>query len=601
MEIGLQEALPQKVHLCGKCKTKTDENTLRNTEYRCPTCDFEMAHPDIAPNGSIRGVFGYLRSVGDVIQNRYRVENVLGKGGFGATYLIEDMKLKGKRRALKEIPELLFHEHEVNLLSQLDHPSIPDIIDRCVYDGMIYLILEFGGTRTLADECERLGGRIPIPKLLPWMRQLCEALAYLHSRPTPIIHRDLKPENILLDDNERIMLIDFGIAKESAPDYTTRVSAQAVSHGFSPPEQVLGTGTDERSDIYSLGATFYYLLSGQAPPPSHSRVAGEELKPLSELVPGIPPAVDEIVLSALSLNINHRPPTVVEFMQVLEELPNVSNASQPSQTFRTMRAAPGTESSTGLPPGRHIRGVKIGTGEPGAFIYENAGRHKRTKRKLWAILSICAVTLALLCIFGYRHYEREKAPAVAIVTEKGVIVQPETASTTPVNGLSHPKSAPIPEAAGLSGGSSPIAPPPPPPTSEAGIPKLAPEDGASAKVDDGKSLPVNAAITETQQVISRPQPSAQEILLQTRRSEPIPPPAPPDLSTQTNTGQKSKSPVASKRRTAAPAQNDNKEFLKGVDALLAAPPRSRQEQVPNYRPPGRLPGFPHPGRIGGLD
>ncbi|MEM5785831.1 MAG: serine/threonine-protein kinase, partial [Syntrophobacteraceae bacterium] len=165
-------------------------------------------------------MLGFILCAGEILQDRYQVQKVLGKGGFGATYLVEDLKLKGKRRALKEIPEPLFDEQEVRLLSQLNHPNLPDIIDRFISNGMVYLVLEFGGRHTLASECKRLGKRIPLSRLVPLMSQLCDALAYLHSQKPPIIHRDLKPDNVLLDDQERITLIDFGIAKQSNPNVT---------------------------------------------------------------------------------------------------------------------------------------------------------------------------------------------------------------------------------------------------------------------------------------------------------------------------------------------------------------------------------------------
>ena len=242
-------------HVCPACGTTNELDVLTKTEYRCSQCNLELAHLDVAANGVIRGIFGWLRGIGDTVENRYQVKSVLGKGGFGATYLVEDLRLSGKRRAIKEVPELLFDEYETTLLSRLNHPSIPDIIDRSVVDGMVYLVLEFGGSRTLGGERKQYPDqRIPQAKLLPWIRQLCDVLIYLHSQDPPIIHRDLKPDNILLDETGRIMLIDFGIAKESKPATMTRTLGRAATHGFSPPEQAMGTGTDERSDIYALAA-----------------------------------------------------------------------------------------------------------------------------------------------------------------------------------------------------------------------------------------------------------------------------------------------------------------------------------------------------------
>jgi serine/threonine protein kinase/ribosomal protein S27AE len=304
----------QEDRACPACGTANALGPLQQREYRCGKCNLELAHLDYAPNGAVRGVFGWLLAVGDVVLDRYQIKSVLGKGGFGAAYLVDDLQLSGKRRALKEVPEMLFDEYETSLLSRLDHPAIPDIIERRAANGMVYLSLKFGGSRTLGSERKLYPDRrVPMGKLFPWMRQLCEVLVYLHSQTPPIIHRDLKPDNILLNEDERIMLVDFGIAKEAVPQAMTRTLGRAATYGFSPPEQVMGTGTDERSDIYALGATFYALLTGQNPPPAHERVAGAELLPPSQFVPDLPLDVEEAIIQSLSLNMNQRQRSVKEF------------------------------------------------------------------------------------------------------------------------------------------------------------------------------------------------------------------------------------------------------------------------------------------------
>jgi serine/threonine protein kinase len=315
-------------HICPDCGTVNKLESLSKNEYRCSQCNLEMAHIDFAANGAVRGIFGWLRSAGDIIDDRYRIKSILGKGGFGVTYLVEDLRLSGKRRAIKEVPELLYDEHETTLLSRLSHPAIPDIIDRGLVDGMVFLVLEFGGNRNLGGERKLHQGRIPLPLLLPWMQQLCEVLVYLHSQDPPIIHRDLKPDNILLNENGRIMLIDFGIAKESKTSTMTRTIGRAVTHGFSPPEQAMGTGTDERSDIYALAATFYALLTGETPPAAHERLAGTELVLPSQIVVGLPSQLDDVIVKALNFNVNHRQQTMMEFSQALAVIdPGRSNTT----------------------------------------------------------------------------------------------------------------------------------------------------------------------------------------------------------------------------------------------------------------------------------
>ena len=314
----LAASISMETHTCPVCGKVDTLERLRQHEYRCGQCNLELAHLDYAPNGAVRGVFGWLLGVGDVVLDRYKIKSVLGKGGFAAAYLVEDLQLSGKRWALKEVPEMMFDEYEASLLIKLNHPSIPDIIQRSSANGMSYLLLKFGGSRTLGSVRKQYSDRrVPMAKLFPWMLQLCEVLVYLHSQTPPIIHRDLKPDNILLNDDDRIMLVDFGIAKEAGLEVMTRTLGRAATHGFSPPEQVIGTGTDERSDIYALGATFYALLTGQNPPPAHERVAGAELVPPSKFVPDVPPDVEGSILQSLSLNINHRQQSVKEFALAL--------------------------------------------------------------------------------------------------------------------------------------------------------------------------------------------------------------------------------------------------------------------------------------------
>ena len=389
------------LHVCPACGTANELDALTKHEYRCSQCNLELAHLDVAANGVIRGIFGWLRGAGDTVENRYQVKSVLGKGGFGATYLVEDLRLSGKRRAIKEVPELLFDEYETTLLSRLNHPSIPDIIDRSTVDGMVYLVLEFGGSRTLGGERKQYPDRrIPLVRLLPWMRQLCEVLIYLHSQDPPIIHRDLKPDNILLDETGRIMLIDFGIAKESNPATMTRTLGRAATHGFSPPEQAMGTGTDERSDIYALAATFYALLTGENPPAAHERVAGKDLVPPSQIVADLSPQLEATLLQALNLNVNHRQQTMKEFSQVLEVIDSgVQNSTRIAEyTERTVMVGR-TTGATGL-TGLHTPSIKLPSGRitsvNEAPSSESLSRQASRRNVIILLSGVSVVFLALL-------------------------------------------------------------------------------------------------------------------------------------------------------------------------------------------------------------
>lgn len=435
-------------HVCPACGTVNELDALVKREYRCSQCSLELAHLDVAANGVIRGIFGWLRGVGDTIEDRYQVKSVLGKGGFGATYLVDDLRLSGKRRAIKEVPELLFDEYETTLLSRLNHPSIPDIIDRSVVEGMVYLVLEFGGSRTLGGERKQYPERrIPLVKLLPWMRQLCEVLIYLHSQDPPIIHRDLKPDNILLDETGRIMLIDFGIAKESKPATMTRTLGRAATQGFSPPEQAMGTGTDERSDIYALAATFYALLTGENPPAAHERVAGKELVPPSQIVFNISPQLEVAILQALNLNVNHRQQTMKEFSETLKSV-GLGNQNLPTHadkySERTVMVGKTTDAI--VTTGFHTPSIKLPSGrinsEKSIPLAESPSPSQQSSRRNLIIL-ILGITFFIVGILTAAYlFWPETQPKIDTVVSSPLTGQ-EPANGISSGGESSPMTPPI--------------------------------------------------------------------------------------------------------------------------------------------------------------
>jgi serine/threonine protein kinase len=305
---------------CSRCGAPLSRRAAVTDSYRCPDCNLQIAHLEFGSDGTASKFIAWLRPSGYLLRNRYRITAALGTGGFAATYLAEDLLLKGKRRAIKEIVKHRYDPHEADLLSRLQHPSIPDITDRFELDGFVYLVLQFAGTQTLESERLKRGGTIDPQTLVPWMNQLCETLMYLHSRTPPIVHRDLKPENVLLDERNNIALIDFGIAKESTGVGLTRAMARCVSHGFSPPEQELGTGTDQRSDVYALGATMYALVTGRIPPGGNERLAGTLLTRPTKLAPNLPVDLEVVLLKALELSANRRQQTIAELDRALRGL-----------------------------------------------------------------------------------------------------------------------------------------------------------------------------------------------------------------------------------------------------------------------------------------
>lgn len=209
---------------------------------------------------------------GDVIDGKYEIIKVLGKGGMSTVYLGKHIML-GIYRAIKEIcrEDCACYEtlrqsliNEANILKELNHPNLPDIIDIRMEKDCLWIIMEYIPGNTLKEYIEK-NGKVKEPIVIAWGRQLCDVLMYLHSRNPPIIYRDLKPSNVMRKPDGQIVLIDFGTAKAWKKDAAEDMLCLGT-RGYAAPEQYdYNKKTDVRTDIYCLGATLYYLLTGMAP------------------------------------------------------------------------------------------------------------------------------------------------------------------------------------------------------------------------------------------------------------------------------------------------------------------------------------------------
>ncbi len=212
---------------------------------------------------------------GVLLYNRYRIVEILGQGGMGSIYRAIDENL-GVEVAVKEN---LFttdeyarqFRQEAVILAGLRHPNLPRVSDHFVIDeeGQ-YLIMDYIRGDDLRDRMER---NLVIQEIdmLDISIAICDALIYMHSRMPPILHRDIKPSNVRISIEGDIYLVDFGLAKVVYQGQQTSTGAQAMTPGYSPPEQYGAARTDQRSDIYSLGATMYAALTGSIPEDSLAR------------------------------------------------------------------------------------------------------------------------------------------------------------------------------------------------------------------------------------------------------------------------------------------------------------------------------------------
>jgi len=267
-----------------------------------------------------------ILSPGMCLADRYRVEALIGSGGYATVYRVTDLQ-SHLERALKEVsdPDVAIREQfnlEAQLLISSNHPNIPRGYAHFETNGRAYLVMDYVEghdlEHLLSDSLQRLGRPIDEAQVLRWLLPVCDVLEVMHTRMVPIIHRDIKPANIKLNAQGVPVLIDFGLAKLSRPGPTNQ-AAQGVTPGYAPPEQYLAQGkTDARTDIYAMGATIYTLLVGREPAEAPNRLlvqsgnSGQPLIPARMLNPAISASTAHIIDRAMDISPSQRQQTASE-------------------------------------------------------------------------------------------------------------------------------------------------------------------------------------------------------------------------------------------------------------------------------------------------
>jgi serine/threonine protein kinase len=267
-----------------------------------------------------------------LLQDRYLVMRLLGQGGMGAVYQATDRKF-GSAVALKET----FYSddqlrkafsQEARLLNRLRHAALPVVMDYFAIGDRQFLVMQYipgqDLEQLLAERRSRGQGVFLASQVLLWADQLLDALEYLHSQKPPIIHRDIKPQNLKLTPRGEVILLDFGLAKGVTNQQNQdSQSIRGYTPNYASLEQIRGTGTDARSDIYSIGATLYHLLTGEMPQDAMTRIAAmlmghrDPLRPINEVNPEVPQVVAGVIERAMTPHPDKRYPSAAIMRQAL--------------------------------------------------------------------------------------------------------------------------------------------------------------------------------------------------------------------------------------------------------------------------------------------
>lgn len=214
----------------------------------------------------------YLRE-GDIVDGSWEVIKQIGQGGSGTVYLVRDIELN-RLLALKEVPVRNTDQGkrqakavvaEVSLLKSLSHPSIPRILKMTHDEHSILIIMDYiegYSLRSLIAKKDYIEEAL----IIKWGLALCDTLKYLHNRNPKVIYRDLKPHNVMLSNENHLFLMDFGISREVGPDFDYSKEDRVGTKGYAAPEmRAKNAWFDERSDIYALGRTLYFLATRNSP------------------------------------------------------------------------------------------------------------------------------------------------------------------------------------------------------------------------------------------------------------------------------------------------------------------------------------------------
>ena len=396
-----------------------------------------------------------------VLQGRYRIVRQLGQGGMGAVYEAVDLRLD----TVVALKETLFteerlrkqFEREARLLARLHHPALPRVSDHFTEGDGQFLVMQYIPGEDFFEMQTRRQSAFPQSDVLRWADQLCDALDYLHTQDPQIIHRDIKPQNLKLTSRGQVVLLDFGLAKGSAGQLTavtTSASIFGYTPNYAPLEQVQGLGTDARSDIYSLAATLYHLLTNVKPPDALSRAGAvvngmaDPLAPADEVASQVSPAVAHVLEVAMSQKRDDR----YESAQMMRAALNSAATGSLGESATVLTAAGTTTKPNTVVPssgtqiaGGHTRGVaseartlladertkvRAGTMAPETATVVRRDTHDRKRSRTWMAAALVALVIAGSAV-GFWVYRARKSPGSVIAAPTPTRTESPVVPATP--------------------------------------------------------------------------------------------------------------------------------------------------------------------------
>jgi serine/threonine protein kinase/Tol biopolymer transport system component len=332
-----------------------------------------------------------------LLKERYRILEILGQGGMGAVYIARDENL-GVEVAVKENfftsdEYSRQFRREATILATMRHPNLPRVSDHFeVEEQGQYMVMDYIEGEDLRQRMDRLGP-IPDEEVIVIGAAICDALQYLHTRQPSILHRDIKPGNIKISPTGAVYLVDFGLAKIVKGTQATTTGARAMTPGYSSPEQYGTARTDERSDIYSLGATLYAALTNTIPEDGLARAMEQaDLTPVRKRNPRVSRRLAIVIEKSLEVHPEDRYQSAEEFKL---DLLQASTSTKQLQYTEEMTVPP--------PPPEVIEEIAKGKGleSTGATTPPISGVSRTRARRLrWRRLRRALLTVLVLLIGG---------------------------------------------------------------------------------------------------------------------------------------------------------------------------------------------------------